>query len=1272
MDEPAGCSPSDSLSPIQRAYLVGDQDGLELRGPARYYLACDLNTGRVPGIGDRLRRLVRTHDVLRVEVAADLSLTTLPEDAARNVVVDVRHVDDGDFEAANDAVRRSFTAGSFVFDSWPQLRVVVVRSPHQARLHLVYALWLMDAASLNLFLTDLVAGRGEGAGHDETAVPGGVRQPARGRDRSARARRFWRERAAALPDPAELPLRPDWRQACPDVTHRMVTVDAAAAERIAKTARDHGLTPAMVYLAAYGVTLGRIGGGTAHTLTVLYSRRAQPSAYDSLGNHGNTMPLEVPGTAGQSFAEVARSVQSRYLAQAMHASLSGAEIARLGDPGGDPRRLPHPFAFTALDVDSLAEADLGFRRRWEEVQLRVPQVLIDHQVVLDADGTVRLGFDWRTDAFDPGFGEDFVDQHAEFVRELADSAENWTWTATRPALGPSAPAERRVSAGDTLQDRVLRCVADTPDAPAVHDAHGTLSYRELADHAYAVAGLLVEAGARSGDRVAVHLPRGRGQVVAVLGSLLAGCVYIPLDHGTPDGRLDSIARRGEVRFALTDGRQGCENRWTRRGVRALALPAAPFAPCPPARRASAGPSPTAYIIFTSGSTGEPKGVVISHAAVLNTLDAVNDELGLRSTDCVLSVSSIGFDLSVYDIFGPLLRGGSVVMLSEETARNPAAWARLVDHHGVTIWNSAPALAALLAEEGTAVPSVRTFLLSGDWIPLTLPGALKRLAPSSDVLSLGGATECSIWSIRHPVREADCAGRSIPYGTALPGQEILVLDAERELCPDWHIGEIHIAGAGLADGYANDPVKTEAAFVDDPAFGRLYRTGDRGRRHPNGDVEFLGRTDTQVKLNGHRVELGEIENLLEGLDGIRRCAASVHGQGRRKRVVAHVTLAADASGTWRQDAYAVLRDALPQYMVPDALVELDELPLTSNGKVDRRRLQTLPVGDPAESEDQAPQRLGLHAHEVALCWQEVLGEAPGERTFFESGGGSYDAIRLLSLLRSRLGHDVSFGEFMADPTVSGLASLCGLARTAQDGGIWTFRPRSAAAPRLRLILFPPVGGGVSCYSGLVRGLEGDVDVHVIGFDGPVTEGSGGGLSGLARRCLDRLPGEVLSGDVPRVFAGWSFGGALAFEAAGICGMPVARVVVVDTPVSTDSRGGGQAAEPSLDGFVRDVEETSGVVLDAQHMAADPTFARRFEVYRQNLTLLRDWTPRRSSIPLVEFRAEDRPAEQDPGAWSRVAQVQSAHTLTGGHFDVFEGNNVRQVGKAIEEVKDDDQH
>ncbi|MET7987505.1 amino acid adenylation domain-containing protein [Streptomyces sp. NPDC005281] len=1288
------------LGPLQRAYLVGDQDGLELRGPARYYVACELPVSAVDSVQQRLDRLVRDNPVLRTGVGDDLTPTPAPGEAI--VPVTVLEATQSSFDALDSGVREEFRSDSLTFEAWPQLRVTVVRSPRRARIHLVYALWLMDAASLARFL--------EGLAHDTDGVTTDPEPaPTAGRRRE-RDERYWREVAPTLPETAEAPLRPDWRHAGRAVTHRMLHLDSRTAQAITRQANRHGLTLPMVFLTVYGTLLGALGGGRPHTLTLVLSPQDPRTGTRQLGNRGIPLPVGMPAPEGRDFVSLAREVQGSVLELSLHSSLSGPEIARLADPTADRRRLLHPFAFTATETDTPREAAHGLRRDWETVQLRVPQVLLDHQVIVDGDGTIRLGFDGRTDAFDDGFLDDFVEQYAHAVDRLAADGTDWTspgrrtlpaadsadrsnrdvrtLTATdasdrtRPdrrtltatdASDRSSPDRRTLTATDaagparpkgaTLQQRVLATVERTPDALAVRDGEGTLTYTALADAAAEVAQRLVGAGAQVGDHVAIHLPRGRGQVVAILGALLAGCVYIPLDGGLPHGRLDRITRQSGLRFAVVTDERNTVDAWRRRDVRTIAVPTtAPGRGRLPAREAP----DVAYVIFTSGSTGEPKGVVIRHDAVLNTIDAVNDLLRLGPSDSVLSVSSIGFDLSVYDIFGPLLVGAAVVIPPEDCARTPSAWTRIVTEHSVTIWNSAPALAALLAEEGGALPSIRSYLLSGDWIPLHLPTALERLSAGAEVISLGGATEGSIWSIHHRITPADRTGRSIPYGRPLAGQDILVLNAQRDECPDWHIGEIHIAGHGVADGYLNDPRRTAQAFADDPEHGWIYRTGDRGRRGPDGVVEILGRIDTQVKVNGYRVELGEIEALLDALPHVRRSAACVPQDGGG--VLACVTLSADAPADWPERGIAALRDQLPAYMVPYALVDLDEIPLTANGKVDHRRLRTAATPPPAPTAAATPPDRGPHAQEVTACWTELLGRTPdGAEGFFDSGGSSLDAIRLLSMLRGRYGYDIPFGRFLSDPTVTGLAQLCSAGRGSASEAVWSFAPRPVARPRGRVIFFPPVGGGVACYAGLIRGLPADLDVHVLGFDRPfdVAGGTPHTLAAQADLCLNHLKTRIDDPDVPCALVGWSFGGALAAEAARTAPYPLTRVVLLDTPVSTEARHCEGREVVMVTEFVDDIRRAGGVVISAEAVRTEPALHRRFEVYRQNILLLRDWQPSPVPVPVVQFRAGEQPAEPNPDAWREWAPKLRTLALTGGHFDVFQERNLRHVQDEIED-------
>ncbi|MGC4815802.1 amino acid adenylation domain-containing protein, partial [Micromonospora sp. DT228] len=286
----------------------------------------------------------------------------------------------------------------------------------------------------------------------------------------------------------------------------------------------------------------------------------------------------------------------------------------------------------------------------------------------------------------------------------------------------------------------------------------------------------------------------------------------------------------------------------------------------PAVATQVQPDEIAYIIYTSGSTGRPKGVAINHRAAVNTCVDINTRYHLTPTDAILGLSALSFDLSVWDIFGALATGATLVLPEPHANRDPARWHHLIEEHHITIWNSVPALMAMLVEHleatNTTTPTLRRVLLSGDWIPTDLPNRITTTAPNAHVTSLGGATEAAIWSILHDIDHVDPTWESIPYGRPMTNQTFHVLNDRHQECPTWVTGDLHIGGTGLANGYHNDPDKTHTAFITHPTTGqRLYRTGDLGRRLPNGTIEFAGRNDHQVKIGGYRIELGDIEHAL---------------------------------------------------------------------------------------------------------------------------------------------------------------------------------------------------------------------------------------------------------------------------------------------------------------------------------------------------------------------------------------------------------------------------
>ena len=422
------------------------------------------------------------------------------------------------------------------------------------------------------------------------------------------------------------------------------------------------------------------------------------------------------------------------------------------------------------------------------------------------------------------------------------------------------------------------------------DEHGisrSMTYGELADKALRLAALLITKGVGQGTAVAITLPRGPEQVIAVLAVLSAGAAYIPVGVNQPAGRRKKIYRTGGCSHLVTD-KTGASLLPALRGITVIlpeeAAQVLPL-PCPVA----VGTDALAYVIFTSGSSGEPKGVEIAHSAAYNTIVDINTRFSVSESDRLLAVSALDFDLSVYDLFGLLAAGGGIVLLNEGTEREAAVWPVLVRSLKVTIWNSVPALLDMLLiadGEDAVLPSLRLVLVSGDWVGLDLPGRVRKKTRVCRFIALGGATEAAIWSNYFEAEYVDPAWSSIPYGKPLTNQCFRIVDRLGCDCPPMATGELWIGGKGVACGYRGNSELTARSFVN-WGDNRWYRTGDLGRYWPDGNIEFLGRADQQVKLKGYRIELGEIEAVLRQYPGVSQAVAALAAGAGAQHLVAAV-------------------------------------------------------------------------------------------------------------------------------------------------------------------------------------------------------------------------------------------------------------------------------------------------------------------------------------------------------------------------------------------------
>lgn len=962
------------LTGLQQAYWVGRSGEVEMGQVASHsYVELEDNFD-LERLQQAWQRLLDRHDMMRAIILPDGTQQVLREVPPYHFrVLDLRGQDAATVNSQLEDVRYRMSHQILPSDQWPLFDIqATLLDDQNIRLHVSLDALIFDGWSIAITYQEWAALYH----HPETEL-----EPLeisfrdyvlaeRSLTNSAEYRRsqeYWRNRIDSLPLGPELPLA---KQPAALNSGRFArqeaVVEATLWQRVKADAARLGITPPAILAAAYAEVLALWSRERHFCINVpSFNRLPLHSQVNRLiGESASFTVLEVDNTCDASFAKRAKRLQEQLWSDLDHRFFGGVETLR--ELAITQNRLSGslmPVIFTAIPEDETGQSTYATVRAEALGKVvfainQTSQVWLDNHV-FEHQGALYCHWDYVEELFPEGLPQNLLDAFIQFLQLLATEEDLWqqSWAdVMRRVL--QATGQPLASIGEEkpvpeilLHELIAIQVPQRLEQSAVVTTQRTLTYRELYSLANRWGRHLRNLGALPNQPIAIVMDKGWEQVVAALGILHAGAAYLPVDATVGKGRLEYLLSNGKVQIALTQSCLDQRLEWPM-GVQRFCVDQEDLQDVEDSPLESAQePDDLAFVLYTSGSTGLPKGVMIAHRGLVNAIVSTQEQFAIGSQDRVLALTALHHDMSIFDLFGVLGAGGTLIMPEPSGRRDPSHWSSLMMQHQVTVWNSVPAMMDMLLEyagdlgaspqenrTNVIPPTLRLAFLGGDWIPMTIPNRLSALVEAAKVVSVGGPTETTLWNIWYPVEVLDPTWKSIPYGCPIPNTRYYILNDALVECPTWVPGEMCVSGVGVAKGYWQDSEKTNTKFIVHPRTGeRIYRTGDLGRFRPDGTIEFVGRVDFQVKINGQRIEPGEIEEILQQHGQVNGAIATVHQSPTgKKSLVAYITFTEAQSPSF-DDLRLFLQERLPEHMVPSVIVPLTQFPLTANGKVDRRSL-----------------------------------------------------------------------------------------------------------------------------------------------------------------------------------------------------------------------------------------------------------------------------------------------------------------------------------------------
>ncbi|KOY81489.1 amino acid adenylation domain-containing protein [Lysinibacillus macroides] len=938
------------LTPIQSAYLVGSMDSFEYGGVSSHiYMELEYDQLDKTKTEHVWMALIERHEMLRTTMnhnGYQSVLDEMPKIEIRYEDLTTNGVDD---YQRLDAIRQELGSKTYSSDRWPLFDIALSKRMHGTTMHVSFDFLIVDWASIWIlikefetiyFKENVILPNNDFTFKEYVKLVDEMRHQKKYKEDQA----YWYNRVIDLPAAPTLPklsLLHDEKS----FERYFIQLNKNDWDTLKRSIANRGITATSVLFTLYSQCLAKWSINKHFIINLILLNRypVHPNVNRVVGDFTSINLTEVDFRNKETtFFNNVNNIQQQMFRDLDHSNFSGIEVLREITRQKGQAHAFMPFVFTS--AINLIDSH-GLIGKMNEYGIsQTPQVFIDCQV-MDDDNGLRVNWDVRKGVFPANLIQDMFSSFEAALLRLVHDDE--AWESSSLVTLPDAQIQLRASVNNTINNSVVNRLLhqgffeqalQQPNSIAVIEGEHHYSYQALRSMVFKLGTLLQKYQVKAGDRIAIISDKSVYQVTSVLAILSLGAVYVPIDKAQPISRIKKIIDQSQVTTVLVDEPDPIYNILQQQLIIANQLVEIEEASY---EVYDGDADKLAYIIFTSGSTGEPKGVAMSHAGAMNTIEDINRRFCITNSDRVLALSKLNFDLSVYDIFGLLSAGGTIVYPEQGHLYDANYWLTCIKTKKITMWNTVPALMKLLLSadgiEQLNIKSMKTILLSGDWVPPKMVKHCASIFPESVIIALGGATEAGIWSNYHLCCKEDFDRETIPYGFPLANQHYNILDENNEDCPNWVCGELYIGGKSLAQGYYNNPEITKERFITNGKQERLYRTGDYGRYMDNGEIEFIGRLDNQVKLRGNLVNLGEIESLLNKHEKIDISCAVVLNEQQLYAVVKLLDKGSQIN-IYGEDFIDYLTSLLPQYMVPVKIFILSDIPLNSNAKLDRQYIK----------------------------------------------------------------------------------------------------------------------------------------------------------------------------------------------------------------------------------------------------------------------------------------------------------------------------------------------